>query len=96
MLGPDPGPRGLKRTTGWSCSCHAGRREGSRNDIHRPGHPDEVEGGAVEGEDDIPEPPVTQVSVAGDLWQLGSHRLICGDSTSANVVGRLMGDITRC
>jgi hypothetical protein len=53
--------------------------------------PDQVEGGAVEGEDDIPEPPVTPVSVAGDLWQLGSHRLICGDSTSADVVGRLAG-----
>ena len=34
--------------------------------------PEQVEGGAVEGEDDIPEPPVTPVSVAGDLWQLGS------------------------
>ena len=40
--------------------------------------PDQVEGGAVEGEDDIPEPPVTPVSIAGELWQLGSHRLICG------------------
>jgi hypothetical protein len=57
--------------------------------------PDEVEGGAVEGEDDIPEPPVTPVSVQGDLWQLGSHRLICGDSTSAHVVGRLLGDACR-
>jgi len=55
--------------------------------------PDQLEGGAVEGEDDIPEPPVTPVSVAGDLWQLGSHRLICGDSTSADVVGRLLGDV---
>jgi len=55
--------------------------------------PDQVEGGAVEGEDDIPEPPVTLVSVAGDLWQLGSHRLICGDSTSADVVGQLLGDV---
>jgi DNA modification methylase len=27
------------------------------------------------------------------LWQLGSHRLICGDSTSADVVGRLLGDV---
>ena len=35
----------------------------------------------------------TPVSVAGDLWQLGSHRLICGDSTSADVVGRLLGDV---
>ena len=55
--------------------------------------PEQVDGGAVEGEDDIPEPPVTPVSVAGDLWQLGSHRLICGDSTSADVVGRLLGDV---
>ena len=55
--------------------------------------PDQAEGGAVEGEDDVPEPPVTPVSLAGDLWQLGSHRLICGDSTSAEVVGRLLGDV---
>ena len=48
---------------------------------------------AIEGEDDIPEAPVTPVSVAGDIWQLGSHRLICGDSTSADVVGRLLGDV---
>jgi DNA modification methylase len=49
--------------------------------------------GAVDCEDDIPEPPVTPVSVAGDLWQLGSHRLICGDSTGADVVGRLLGSV---
>ena len=49
--------------------------------------------GVVDGEDDIPEPPAKPVSVAGDLWQLGPHRLICGDSTSANVVGRLLGDV---
>ena len=48
---------------------------------------------AVDGEDDIPEPPVTPVSVPGDLWQLGPHRLICGDSTSADVVGRLLGNM---
>jgi DNA modification methylase len=49
--------------------------------------------GAVDGEDDIPEPPVNPVTVSGDLWQLGSHRLICGDSTSADVVGRLLGSV---
>ncbi len=49
--------------------------------------------GPVEGEDDIPEPPVTPVSVTGDLWHLGSHRLICGDSTSADVVERLLCDV---
>ncbi|MGO4917703.1 site-specific DNA-methyltransferase [Pseudogemmobacter sp. W21_MBD1_M6] len=51
------------------------------------------DGGAVEGENDVPVPPMDPVSVAGDLWQLGSHRLICGDSTSADVVGRLLGDV---
>lgn len=54
---------------------------------------DEAENGSTEGEDDIPAPPATPVSVAGDLWQLGSHRLICGDSTSADVVGRLLGGV---
>jgi hypothetical protein len=49
--------------------------------------------GPVEGEDDIPELPVMPVSVPGDLWQLGAHRLICGDSTAADVVGRLLGDV---
>ena len=49
--------------------------------------------GAVEGEDDIPEPPVNPVSVTGDLWQLGPHRLICGDSTSADVAGRLLDSV---
>jgi len=49
--------------------------------------------GPVEGEDDIPDVPDTPVSVVGDLWQLGSHRLVCGDSTSADVVGRLLGDV---
>src|SRR5688500_3851999 len=31
--------------------------------------------------DDIPETPVQPVSIAGDVWILGKHRLICGDST---------------
>jgi ParB-like chromosome segregation protein Spo0J len=49
--------------------------------------------GAVEGEDDIQEPQVNPVSVSGDLWQLGSHQLICGEITSADVVGRLLGSV---
>jgi DNA modification methylase len=32
-------------------------------------------------EDDAPEVPETPVTVLGDLWILGNHRLLCGDST---------------
>ncbi|MDP5308451.1 site-specific DNA-methyltransferase [Paracoccus spongiarum] len=55
--------------------------------------PDLDEGGAAEGEDEVPETPADPVSVPGDLWRLGPHRLICGDSTSADVVAKLLGDV---
>ena len=32
--------------------------------------------------DDVPEPPAVPVSVLGDVWTLGKHRVMCGDSTS--------------
>ena len=33
--------------------------------------------------DEVPEVPAEPVSRIGDLWVLGRHRLLCGDSTSA-------------
>ena len=45
-------------------------------------------------DDDIPDAPVTPVSQPGDLWQLGTHRLICGDSTDPAVVAALMAGET--
>lgn len=48
---------------------------------------------ALEGEDDVPSLPEVPASRPGDLWQLGCHRLLCGDSTDAGDVARLLGDV---
>ena len=40
-------------------------------------------------EDDVPEEVETRGKL-GDLWQMGGHRLICGDSTDVAVIDRLM------
>jgi len=32
-------------------------------------------------EDEVPEPPKEPITKLGDIWQLGNHRLMCGDST---------------
>jgi ParB-like chromosome segregation protein Spo0J len=49
--------------------------------------------GAQEGENDIPETPDVTTSRPGDLWVLGNHRLLCGDSTVATDVERLLGSV---
>ena len=43
--------------------------------------------------DEIPEVPVVPVSQPGDIWILGNHRLICGDSTDALIVEKLLGAV---
>lgn len=49
-------------------------------------------GEAADDADDAPEPPRNPVTRLGDLWRLGDHRLLCGDSTDAAAVGRVMDD----
>jgi hypothetical protein len=43
--------------------------------------------------DDAPAAPEHPVSRAGDLWLLGRHRLLCGDSTVATDVARVLGGV---
>ncbi len=40
--------------------------------------------------DEVPPKPKTPRTVSGDVWVLGPHRLICGDSTEPTVVDRVM------
>ena len=50
--------------------------------------PEPTEG--LTDEDEVPEPPTDPVTQPGDVWLLGRHRLMCGDSTSIDAVQRLM------
>lgn len=53
----------------------------------------DVDASGLVDENDAPpvvdEPPVTKT---GDIWQLGDHRLICGDSTRGDTFQHLMAD----
>lgn len=40
--------------------------------------------------DDAPPLPEHPRTVPGDIWVMGKHRLLCGDSTSVDAVGKLM------
>lgn len=54
-----------------------------------------LDGAALDGltdDDAIPEVPEVAVSKEGDIWVLGEHRLICGDSTKAKTMKALMAD----
>jgi site-specific DNA-methyltransferase (adenine-specific) len=42
--------------------------------------------------DEVPEAPEEPITKPGDLWILGNHRLLCGDSTDPIAMERLMED----
>lgn len=50
----------------------------------------ECEPEGLTDEDAVPEPLSFPITEPGDLWVLGKHRLLCGDSTSMDAVERLM------
>jgi len=45
-------------------------------------------------EDAVPEVPNVPITVEGDVWILGNHRLMCGDSTSIDAVDKLLENRT--
>ena len=51
--------------------------------------PIEIEEGRTD-EDAVPEVPEEPITKLGDIWILGNHRLMCGDSTSIDAVEKLM------
>ena len=52
-------------------------------------NPDEETEGLTD-EDDVPEAPEEPITKLGDVWILGEHRVMCGDSTSKEAVEILM------
>lgn len=50
----------------------------------------DMETDGLTDEDEVPEAPEQPVTVEGDVWLLGNHRLMCGDSTSVDAVEKLM------
>tara|TARA_R110001592_G_scaffold25970_1_gene97986 strand:- start:167 stop:1330 length:1164 start_codon:yes stop_codon:yes gene_type:complete len=49
--------------------------------------PEQVEG--LTDEDDVPDVPKTPVSVEGDVWILGNHRVMCGSATDPKDIDKL-------
>jgi hypothetical protein len=62
-------------------ACRQGRALGDRRN------------GGLTDPDDAPAAPEHPVSQTGDLWLLGRHRLLCGDSTVATDVERVLGGV---
>jgi len=54
---------------------------------------DDMELGQVQEDDYEVELPEEPISKRGDIWQLGRHRLMCGDSTKGEDVEKLMNGV---
>lgn len=48
---------------------------------------------ALTDPDDVPDLPADPVSVLGDVWVLGKHRVVCGDATDVGAYDALLGAV---
>ena len=91
----------LALNAGWDFEMLAVEFEDLQNfdfDLHLTGfEPDELakillepEKEGLTEEDDVPDIPEKPLTVEGDVWILGNHRLMCGDSTDFNAVEKLL------
>jgi len=55
--------------------------------------PEQTDAGQTD-EDAVPDTPEAVVTVSGDTWLLGQHRLLCGDATIATDVARLFNGVS--
>ena len=64
----------------------------SADDLAKILDPDGTQG--LTDPDDVPAPPDEAITQPGDLWLLGNHRLLCGDSSKPADVDRLLDGVT--
>jgi len=58
---------------------------------------DSGEAGGLTDDDEAPPMPEEAITVPGDVWTLGRHRLLCGDATVLSDIEKLMkGDMADC
>ena len=50
-------------------------------------------GAGLTDPDEVPETPINPVSTPGDVWRMGRHRLLCGDSTAADDVAKVLAGV---
>ena len=63
------------------------------DELLNPAGDDQVTDGLTDG-DDTPETQEREITKTGDVWVMGDHRLVCGDSTDKQVVGDLLDGVT--
>lgn len=82
----------LFRAYGDDPKCAARRFSSLRDALRMLVHavPEDADQGTAE--DLFLPPPVSPVSMPGDLWSLSEHRVLCGDATDPAAISRLLGE----